>query len=242
MGLRGTDVAKEAADVVLADDNYITITKAIFEGRKFFDNLQKGIKYYLSVKAALILIFLLPVIAGIPMPMAPIQIILLELFMDLAASAGFVAEPQEKDIYSRPPRDPKEPVLSKRVVRDILLNGVFLFAGVTGVYLFARGQGMDQLVAQTFAFTAWIFGHIFLAFVSRSDRESVFSLGLFSNSVMNIWAVAAIALLVVGVYLPTVGRQLNLTTIPFTQLIAIAGVMLVIMGLLEVKKAVLKGR
>jgi Ca2+-transporting ATPase len=242
MGLRGTDVAKEAADVVLADDNYITITKAIFEGRKFFDNLQKGIKYYLSVKVALILIFLLPVIAGIPMPMAPIQIILLELFMDLAASAGFVAEPQEKDIYSRPPRNPKEPVLSKRVVRDILLNGVFLFAGVTGVYLFARGQGMDQLVAQTFAFTAWIFGHIFLAFVSRSDRESVFSLGLFSNSVMNIWALAAIALLVVGVYLPTVGRQLNLTTIPFTQLIAIAGVMLVIMGLLEVKKAVLKGR
>lgn len=242
MGLRGTDVAKEAADVVLADDNYITITKAIFEGRKFFDNLQKGIKYYLSVKAALILIFLLPVIAGIPMPMAPIQIILLELFMDLAASVGFVAEPQEKDIYSRPPRNPKEPALSKRVVRDILLNGVFLFAGVTGVYLFARGQGMDQTVAQTFAFTAWIFGHIFLAFVSRSDRESVFSLGLFSNSVMNIWAVAAIALLVVGVYLPTVGRQLNLTSIPFTQLIAIAGVMLVIMGLLEVKKTVLKGR
>jgi Ca2+-transporting ATPase len=241
MGLRGTDVAKEAADVVLADDNYITITQAIFEGRKFFDNLQKGIKYYLSVKAALVLIFLLPVLVGIPMPLAPIQIILLELFMDLAASAGFVAEPREKDIYSRPPRDPKEPVLNKRVVRDILLNGVLLFAGVIGVYLFARGQGMDQVVAQTFAFTAWIFGHIFLAYVSRSDRESVFTLGLLTNSVMNVWAVAAIVLLVAGVYLPTVSQQLNLTTIPFTQFIAIAGVMLVIIGLLEVKKAVLKG-
>jgi len=241
MGLRGTDVAKEAADVVLADDNYITIAKAIFEGRKFFDNLQKGIKYYLSVKAALVLIFLLPALANIPMPMAPIQIILLELFMDLAASAGFVAEPQEKDIYSRPPRNPKESVLSKRVVRDILLNGLFLFAGVTGIYLFARGQKLDQTVAQTFAFTAWIFGHIFLAFVSRSDRESVFTLGLFTNSVMNVWAVAAIALLAAGVYLPIVGQQLNLTAIPFTQFIAIAGVMLVIMGLLEVKKLVLKG-
>lgn len=241
MGLRGTDVAKEAADVVLADDNYITIAKAIFEGRKFFDNLQKGIKYYLSVKAALVLIFLLPALANIPMPMAPIQIILLELFMDLAASAGFVAEPQEKDIYSRPPRNPKESVLSKRVVRDILLNGLFLFAGVTGIYLFARGQKLDQTVAQTFAFTAWIFGHIFLAFVSRSDRESVFTLGLFTNSVMNVWAVAAIALLAAGVYLPIVGKQLNLTAIPFTQFIAIAGIMLVIMGLLEVKKLVLKG-
>jgi len=193
------------------------------------------------VKAALVLIFLLPALANISMPMAPIQIILLELFMDLAASAGFVAEPQEKDIYSRPPRNPKESVLSKRVVRDILLNGLLLFAGVTGIYLFARGQKLDQTVAQTFAFTAWIFGHIFLAFVSRSDRESVFTLGLFTNSVMNVWAVAAIALLAAGVYLPIVGQQLNLTAIPFTQFIAIAGVMLVIMGLLEVKKLVLKG-
>jgi Ca2+-transporting ATPase len=108
MGIKGTDVAKEAAEVVLADDNYITITQGIFEGRKFFDNLQKGIKYYLSVKVALILIFLLPVIFGIPMPLAPIQIILLELFMDLAASVGFVAEPKEKDIYFRPPRNLKK--------------------------------------------------------------------------------------------------------------------------------------
>jgi P-type Ca2+ transporter type 2C len=138
MGNRGTNVAKKAGDVVLADDNYNTIAQGIFEGRKFFDNLQKGIKYYLSVKTALILIFLLPVIIGIPLPFAPIQIIILELFMDLAASAGFVAERREKNIYSRPPRNPHEGIISDRVVKDILIKGGALFVAVTSVYLFAR--------------------------------------------------------------------------------------------------------
>jgi len=236
MGIRGTDVAKEAAEVVLADDNYITITQGIFEGRKFFDNLQKGIKYYLSVKAALILIFLLPVLLGIPLPFAPIQIILLELFMDLAASAGFVAEPKEKNIYTRPPRDPKEDIISNSVIRDILVKGFVLFVAVTSVYLYARSQNLSLLETQTFAFAAWIFGHIVLAFVSRSDKESIFSQGVFSNKVINLWALAAIAFLTLGIYFPLLSEQFNLVTIDFTQLISIAVFTLLAIGLLEVRK------
>lgn len=236
MGIRGTDVAKEAAEVVLADDNYITITKGIFEGRKFFDNLQKGIKYYLSVKAALILIFLLPVLVGIPLPFAPIQIILLELFMDLAASAGFVAEPEEKNIYTRPPRDPKEDIINNSVIRDILIKGFVLFAVVTSVYLYARSQDLSLLETQTFAFAAWIFGHIVLAFVSRSDKESVFSQGVFTNKVINVWALVAVAFLILGIYLPLLSEQFNLVMIDLTQLISIALFTLLVIGLLEIKK------
>lgn len=73
MGIKGTDAAKEAADVVLADDNYNTIAKAIFEGRKFFENLRKGFGYYLSAKTALILVFAVPIVLGIPFPFAPVQ-------------------------------------------------------------------------------------------------------------------------------------------------------------------------
>jgi len=236
MGLRGTDVAKEAADVVLADDNYITITQGIFEGRKFFDNLQKGIKYYLSVKVALVLIFLLPVLLGIPMPLAPIQIILLELFMDLAASAGFVAEPREPNIYSRPPRNPRENVLNKDVTRDILINGMVLFAAVTCVYLYARAQNLSLVQCQTYAFAAWIFGHIVLAFVSRSDKELLFTLGIFTNKIINIWAAAAITFLGLGIYLPFMNERFNLAYIRFTQLLSIAVTMIIIVGLLEIKK------
>jgi Ca2+-transporting ATPase len=237
MGNRGTDVAKEAGDVVLADDNYITIAQGIFEGRKFFDNLQKGIKYYLSVKTALILIFLLPVILGIPMPFAPIQIIILELFMDLAASAGFVAEPREKNIYSRPPRNPQESVISNSVVKDILIKGGVLFVAVTSVYLFARYQGLDLIQTQTLAFSAWIFGHVILAFISRSDKETVFSLGVFSNKIISLWAIAAVVFLILGIYLPQLNNKVNLSPVGFTQLIFTALAIIFIMSFLEFRKS-----
>ncbi len=236
MGIRGTDVARDAAEVVVADDNYITIAQGIFEGRKFFDNLQKGVKYYLSVKTALILIFLLPIILNMPMPFSPIQIIILELFMDLAASAGFVAEPKEKNIYSRPPRNPKENMFNNQVITDILTRGLLMFAGVTSVYFYALSQDFNLRETQTFAFSAWIFGHIILAYVSRSDKESIFSLGIFSNKIINIWATGAIAFLIMGIYLPFLNDRFNLATIDITRLILIAFVMAFIIGLLELKK------
>ena len=220
----------------MADDNYVTITQGIFEGRKFFDNLQKGIKYYLSVKVALILTFLLPVLLGIPMPFAPIQIILLELFMDLAESAGFVTEPKEKDIYSRPPRNPKESVFNIRAIKDILVKGVVLFAAVTSVYFYARWQNLNLIQSQTFAFAAWIFGCIVLAFISRSDKESIFSLGIFTNKIINLWAVAAITFLVLRIYLPFLNERFNLISINFIQLVFIALAEMCIIGSLEIRK------
>lgn len=236
MGIRGTDVAREAAEVVLADDNYNTIAQGIFEGRKFFDNLQKGIKYYLSVKVALVLIFLVPVLLGTPMPFAPIQIILLELFMDLAASAGFVAEAKEKNIYSRPPRNPRENIFNNQVIKDFLTRGIVLFAAVISVYFYAQSQNLNLRETQTYAFSAWIFGHIFLAYISRSDKESIFSLGIFANKIINLWAVAAISFLILGIYIPFLNDRFNLVAINFIQLILIALVMLFIIGLLEIKK------
>jgi Ca2+-transporting ATPase len=238
MGMRGTDVAKEAAGVVLADDNYVTIAQGIFEGRKFFDNLQKGIKYYLSVKTALILIFLLPVVVGVPMPFSPIQIVILELFMDLAASAGFVSEPAERNILTRPPRRRNEEVLSRDVVRDIFINGAVLFLAVMFSYFYARYRGFGLQETQTLAFSAWIFGHITLAYVSRSDCETAFSLGLFTNRIIALWAVGAIAFLLLGIYVPFLRGRFSLAATSLYRLAFTAVATLAIVGSLEVKKAV----
>ncbi len=236
MGIRGTDVARDSAEVVLADDNYVTITRGIFEGRKFFDNLQKGITYYLSVKVALIMIFLLPVLIGIPMPFSPIQIVMLELFMDLAASAGFVAEPQERDIYRRLPRSPQEEVLSPKVIIDIFTKGFVLFLAVIGAYFYARHANLGLRETQTCAFSAWIFGHIFLAVVSRSSTAPVFLTGVFTNPVINVWAVTAISFLVLGVSVPFVGEKFNLTNIGSYKMASIAAATFIVIGALEVKK------
>ena len=236
MGIRGTDVAKEAAGVVLADDNYVTIAQGIFEGRKFFDNLRKGIGYYLSVKTALVLVFLMPVLLLLPLPFAPIQIIMLELFMDLAASAGFVAEPKEKDLYSRPPRDPKERIFGGGLVKGVLLKGFALFAAVMVAYFYARGAGLGQLQVQTFAFSAWMVGYIALAFVSRSDREPVLSLGPLSNRVIDAWAAVSACFLLVAIYFPPVSGALGLTAISPAQLALVAAAAVAIVGLLELGK------
>lgn len=236
MGVKGTDVAKEAAEVVLADDNFNTIARGIFEGRKFFDNLRKGIKYYLSVKVALIMIFLLPVILNVPMPFSPIQIILLELFMDLAASAGFVNEPEEKDIYLRSPREAKEDVINRPAVIDIFSKGVLLFISVMAVYFYARSRGLSLEVTQTYAFSAWIFAHIVLAHVSRSDKQTIAATGMFSNIVINIWSIFAIGVLMAAIYLPVMSRQFNLTMVPLITVVRIAACVTLLISTLELRK------
>jgi Ca2+-transporting ATPase len=214
MGVRGTDVARDAAEVILADDNYVTITRGIFEGRKFFENLQKGIVYYLSIKTALVLIFLLPVFAALPLPFSPIQIILLELFMDLGASAGFVAEPAEAGLITRKPHQREEKVIDRPTIARVLIKGVILFSVVMAVYFSAISAGYPLVLVQTSAITAWIFGHIVLAYLSRSEARVIPESGLFSNPVINLWGLAAVGTLLAGIYIPALHVPLNLGTLP----------------------------
>lgn len=236
MGRRGTDVAREAAAAVLADDDFVTIAQAVWEGRTFYDNLRKGVKYYLSVKVALIAVFLLPVLAGLPLPFSPIQIIVLELFMDLAASAGFVAEGPERDVKTRPPVPKGVGLFDRSQVVDLLVKGAFLFTAVTGVYLWARVQA--PALASTLAFSAWIVGHVALAFVSRTESRSLFSLGPFTNPAVDLWAAAAAVFLLLGVYIPRLGTGLNLRPVPPGTLGAVAIAVIAWMALVEVWKAV----
>lgn len=213
MGIRGTDVAKETADIILTDDNFNTVKTAVSEGRKMFDNLKKGVRYYLGVKIALVSIFIIPIILGIPLPFAPIQIIILELFMDLAASATFVAEKAESDIMIRPPRNPKERFMTKDFQINIFLNGISLFLAVSICYFYTYYQTFNITTSQTMAFGAWMIGHIFLAFNSRSDRESLHKLGFFSNKIMIGWAILAATVLIMGTTVPIIQDVLKITNL-----------------------------
>ncbi len=211
MGIRGTDVAKESASMILTDDNFATIETAIKEGRKLFSNLRKGVRYYLACKVALVSIFLIPIILGVPLPFAPIQIIVLELFMDLAASATFVAEPAESGSMQKPPIDPKEKFLNKPMLKRLFLGALSLFIAVTATYLFAYYTTTDVNYARTVAFATWMFGHIFLAFNFRSEQEPLIKEGLLSNKVMLLWALLAFVTLLVGTSLPPIQTALQIT-------------------------------
>lgn len=198
MGETGTDVAREAAGLVLADDNYTTIVNAIREGRLLFENLRKGVKYYLACKVGLVLVNLLPVLFGAPVPFSPVQIILMELFMDLAASATFVAEPAEADLLARKPRNPRAKFMDPSMITGILSSGAGLFLAVSAAYLITWYDSGNLPLSQTVAFFSWLIGHVLLAVNMRSERQPLFQLGILGNRPMLIWAAAVAIFLVVA--------------------------------------------
>jgi Ca2+-transporting ATPase len=224
MGVRGTDVARETADMVLTDDNFATIETAVKEGRKIFGNLRKGVRYYLACKVALVASFLLPIALGVPLPFAPIQIIVLELFMDLAASATFVAEPEESGVMTRPPVDPKEKFMNRSMLNGIFIGALSLFTAVTANFLIVWFLTQNLTQAQTIAFATWMLGHILLALNFRSEKEPLVKLGFFSNKVMVLWAVLATATLIVGTGLPFVHDALKITYLSLLDWALVVGV------------------
>ena len=236
MGETGTDVAREAAGMVLADDNYATIVRAIYEGRILFENLKKGVRYYLACKVALISITLLAVVLGVPVPFAPVQIVLMELFMDLAASATFVVEPPESDLMRQRPRDTQSGFLNQPMVTSILVSAVGLFTAVSVSYLVSWWSGASVIQAQTVAFVTWLIGHVLLAFNLRSEREPLLRLGLLSNRLMLVWAAATVAFVFTVIVVPGVQVLLKTSSLSSNQWELILATAVVGTFWLEVRK------
>jgi len=235
MGEIGTDLAKETADLVLTDDNYVHLPQAISVGRKALDNFRKGLTYYLSAKTILISIFIVPLILGIPFPFAPIHIILTELLMDLASSTIFVAEAVEPDILRRPPQRIKR-FLTASVGLRILRNGVGLAAGILLIYLFLYFQTHDTTLAQTAAFTTWLLGHIFLAMNLKQEKTPLFKQGFFSNRFAIFWLSGMIGLTLVMTLVTPLHPYLKTTNLPLSVWFGIILVVIVSTFWIEVSK------
>lgn len=211
MGITGTDVSKEAADMVLLDDNFATIVAAVREGRTIYDNIRKFIKYILSTNFGEVLVMLFAPLMGLPLPLLPIQILWVNLVTDGIPGLALSIEPEEKNVMKRPPYHPQESIFSRGAGYEIaivgsLLGALALLVGYVG-YLQdqALGSTAEWTTMRTMAFTALTFGQMGHALAVRSHQESLWSIGLFSNKVM-IWAVVV-----------TVVLQLLLVYVPFIQ-------------------------
>jgi P-type Ca2+ transporter type 2C len=236
MGKRGTDVARETADIVLSDDNYSTIVDSIQQGRTLFSNLTKGVRYYLACKVALVSSTLVPVLLVVPVPFAPIQIILMELFMDLAAAATFVAEPTEPGVMKKKPRDPKSKFLNRAMSVSIFVGAAGLFLAVTTAYLFTWYSVHDLARAQTVAFATWLIGHVFLALNMRSEKEPLLKMGVFSNRVMLLWIAATLAFVAMFSFLPELQPVLKTSSLTLNDFALIIPLSLVGAFWLEARK------
>nr|WP_269432438.1 cation-transporting P-type ATPase [Paenibacillus sp. VKM B-2647] len=215
MGKSGTDAAKESADMVLGNDHFATVALAVSEGRKLFANLYKAVRYYLAAKVALVTCTFITVAAGLSLPFAPVQIIMMELFMDLGAATSFTAERQESDGMKRKPRRSDRRFMDRAMIRGIFSGGFSLAIAVLAAYLWALRRQSGTVHAQSVAFAAWIVGHLILALLMRSEREPLLKLGLFTNRAMLLWFAAAIGFLVIAMYVPYLRDLLHLTTLTF---------------------------
>ncbi len=179
MGITGTDVSKEASDMILLDDNFATIVKAVKQGRRIFDNIRKFIKYTMTSNAGEIWTIFLAPFLGLPIPLLPIHILWINLVTDGLPGLALAVEPAEKDIMKKPPRHPKESIFAHNLGLDIIWVGLLM----GGVSIFSQAWAIKtgHTSWQTIVFTVLCLSQMGNVLALRSEKESFFSLGLFCN-------------------------------------------------------------
>jgi Ca2+-transporting ATPase len=172
MGERGTDVAREAASVVLLDDNFASIVAGVRMGRRIYDNLRKAMAFIIAVHAPIAGLSLVPVLLGLPLILLPVHIVFLELIIDPACSVVFEAEREEPGIMRRPPRSPDERVLNRHTVAIALAQGFVVLGLVLGIYAAGLRMGLGTDSIRTLAFTTIVVANLALIATNRSWTES----------------------------------------------------------------------
>lgn len=180
MGVAGTEVTREAADLILTDDNFASIVAALREGRGIFDNIRKTVAYLLAGNIGELAIMLGAVALGMPLPLLPLHILWINLATDSLPALALAADPTDPDVLSRPPRQPDSPLLGRREWLGILSVGMLQAVLTLGIFAWAlEARGLDQ--ARNLAFTSLVFGELFRAFGARSQDKTIFELGFLTN-------------------------------------------------------------
>ena len=179
MGGRGTDVAREAAALVLLDDDFSSIVEAVKLGRRIFDNLRKAMAYIFAIHVPIAGLSLFPVVFNWPLILLPVHVVFLEMIIDPSCSVVFESEPEEADVMDRPPRNPKEPLFSRRMLTLSLLQGASVLVAVLAVFVVARQQGLGELETRTLTFATLIVANLSLILTNRSWSRTI--VGMFRS-------------------------------------------------------------
>lgn len=208
MGGRGTDVAREASSLVLLDDNFASIVRAMKLGRRIFDNLRKSMSYILAVHVPIAGMALLPVLLGMPAMLFPMHIALLQLVIDPACSLAFENAPAEQDVMQRPPRNPDEPLFGGMTLMLALLQGGGVLLVVMAAFVMAQQQ-MAEAEARAFAFVTLVVANLALIFSNRSRAHSWLASWRTPNPVLWGIAGATLVMLLLSVYVPVLSALLR---------------------------------
>ncbi|AGK99979.1 cation-translocating P-type ATPase [Desulfoscipio gibsoniae] len=232
MGQEGTVVAKEAADMVLQDDNFATIIKAVKEGRVIFDNITKFIHYLFSCNLSEILLIFVTLLMGVPLPLVALQILWLNLVTDVFPALSLGWEPAEKGIMDRPPRDPSRAILTNRFKLRLLIQGIVLALGTLASYLLTLNATGNLTEARTVAFATLAVVQLFHIFNVRHGGVIKLDRSLFSNPYMWGAIVLVLALQALAIYQPLLNRvlqtvPLNMSDIMIVLITTIASILII---------------
>lgn len=239
MGLKGTEASKEAAEMVLADDNFASIVAAVREGRTIYDNLKKAIAFLLPVNGGESLSLLIAVLLGLALPIEPLQILWVNMVSSVALATVLAFEPTEPDAMRRPPRESSEALLSAFVIWRVGLVSTLFMAGIFGMFEYVRAAGGSLELARTAAVNTLVVMEIFYLFSVRYLRSPSFT---FAGVKGTPRVLAAIALVVVlqfaFTYAPFMQALFRTEAVPFGLGLAIVGVGPVLLALLEIEKSI----
>ncbi len=238
MGINGTEVSKEAADMILTDDNFATIEAAVEEGRGVFDNLTKFITWTLPTNGGESLALMVAIFFGLDLPVLPLQILWINMTTAVLLGLMLAFEPKEPGIMERSPRDPKAPILTGPLVFRISLVSVLLMLGAFGLFELEMARGGNLDLARTLAVNLLIFGELFYLFNCRSLTRPIRDLGLFSNSWVWGGVLTMVALQMVYTYVPLFNRVFGSHPMSVVDWACVLGFSLLISLIVTAEKAI----
>jgi len=237
MGITGTEVSKEAADMVLADDNFASIVSAVEEGRGIFDNIKLFIKYLLSCNIGEVLTIFIGIIGWARLPLLPLQILWMNLLTDAAPALALGFNPKDPDIMERPPRDPEEGIITKQTLTRFLGIGILMSAGT--LIVFALMLSQDPGKAQTLAFTTLVLFQMFYVLSCRSEKFTLFKVGLLSNAYLILAVVFSVLMHIAVVSIPFLQDIFNTVSLSYSDwfiAVAISSTAFIIPEALKLRK------
>lgn len=236
MGITGTDVAKETADMILTDDNFSTIEAAVEEGRGVFDNLRKFITWTLPTNFGEGLVILLAIAAGVTLPILPVQILWINMTTAILLGLMLVFEKIETDVMTRPPRKAYQSILTPDLIIRIIIVGILLCAASFGMVKYALHQGRSIELARTIAVNIFVFGELFYLFNCRSLKYSMFKIGVFSNPLLWFGVITMILFQLLFTYAPFMNQAFHSTPIKPTDWLFIIATGIIIYSIIGVEK------
>ncbi|TSA53733.1 MAG: calcium-translocating P-type ATPase, PMCA-type [Nitrosomonadaceae bacterium] len=234
MGKGGTDVAREAAHMVLLDDNFATIVHAIRQGRRLYDNIRKFIRYAVTTNSAEILVILLAPFLGLPIPLLPIHILWINLVTDGLPALALTAEPAERGVMRRPPRPPQENIFAHGMWQHMIWVGLLMAALTLLIQDWAYHSGSAHW--QTMVFTVLTLTQLAHVLAIRSEKDSLFAIGLFSNRPMALAIVVTFLLQLATIYLPALNPIFKTEPLDMTELALCIGAASVVLIAVEIEK------